>query len=535
MIEPSKTVITKNEDTDIEEIPIIKRLSFEEFIHKYVKDFGPYQWIMMILMALPCFAPSLHLMSWVFIGSGDFQLKCIGNYSGENETNIDACKCEKYEFIVDDKSVNAITAFDIVCDRYFLKAMVHSSYYVGQMIGSLALAFISDTYGRRIAFLISVVVEFYCATWLMVPLGVWAYMLGRIGLGFSHYGLFTIPVLLALEFLSPSKRKWACFGAGCLFAVGQIILALIAMLELPFLKFQFALFVPLILLFVCAYFAPESARWLLAQNKFDEAEKVLTYAAKINKAGIPADWKDRIIVEKHNPKNTVSVVALLKTPKLRTRTIVVIFLWPIVSMLYYGMSTKMDLFGGNKYQTFIFGAFIEIPANGVVTLIIDRLGRKGLTVGGLISVAICMFLSIFITENTPLFLCITQIVFARFAITITYSTIYTYTPELFPTVLRGRTVGIASFCARLGGIGSSYLVLLLVDVYGRLVVTIPFMTLALLAAIGVFFLLPETAGTELPQTIDDVERKELNSTIKQESGGQDAELVPLTEKAETHS
>lgn len=86
----------------------------------------------------------------------------------------------------------------------------------------------------------------------MVPLGVWAYMLGRIGLGFSHYGLFTIPVLLALEFLSPPKRKWACFGAGCLFAVGQIILGLIAMLELPFLKFQFALFVPLILLFVCA-------------------------------------------------------------------------------------------------------------------------------------------------------------------------------------------------------------------------------------------------------------------------------------------
>lgn len=146
--------------------------------------------------------------------------------------------------------------------------MVHSSYYVGQMIGSLALAFISDMlaslflnlhilfislrYGRRIAFLISVVVEFYCATWLMVPLGVWAYMLGRIGLGFSHYGLFTIPVLLALEFLSPSKRKWACFGAGCLFAIGQIVLGLIAMLELPFLKFQFALFLPLLLLFVCA-------------------------------------------------------------------------------------------------------------------------------------------------------------------------------------------------------------------------------------------------------------------------------------------
>ena len=86
----------------------------------------------------------------------------------------------------------------------------------------------------------------------MVPLGVYSYMLGRIGLGFSHYGLFSIPVLLALEFLNPSKRKWATFGAGCLFAVGQIVLGLIAMLELDFLKFQFALFAPMCLLFICA-------------------------------------------------------------------------------------------------------------------------------------------------------------------------------------------------------------------------------------------------------------------------------------------
>ena len=86
----------------------------------------------------------------------------------------------------------------------------------------------------------------------MVPLGVVSYMIGRIGLGFAHYGLFTIPVLLALEALNPLKRKWACFGAGCLFAVGQIILGLIAMLELNFLWFQFVLFAPMWLLFIPA-------------------------------------------------------------------------------------------------------------------------------------------------------------------------------------------------------------------------------------------------------------------------------------------
>ena len=72
-------------------------------------------------------------------------------------------------------------------------------------------------------------------------------------------------------------------------------------------------------------------------------------------------------------------------------------------MLYYGMSTKMDLFGGGKYLPFIFGAFIEIPANATVTLIIDRLGRKLLTVCGLFLVFLCMGASIFINENSEFF------------------------------------------------------------------------------------------------------------------------------------
>lgn len=66
MSEPRKAIVRKNEENTVPLIveEPIKRLSFEEFIHKYVKDFGPYQWIMMILMALPCFAPSLHLMRY---------------------------------------------------------------------------------------------------------------------------------------------------------------------------------------------------------------------------------------------------------------------------------------------------------------------------------------------------------------------------------------------------------------------------------------------------------------------------------------
>lgn len=63
------------------------------------------------------------------------------------------------------------------------------------------------------------------------------------------------------------------------------------------------------------------------------------------------------------------------------------------------------------------------------------------------------------------------------------------------------------------------------------------MTLALLAAIAVFIFLPETAGTDLPQTIDDVEKKKINSTenVLNETRVEDSELLPLTDKIETKS
>lgn len=113
-----------------------------------------------------------------------------------------------------------------------------------------------------------------------------------------------------------------------------------------------------------------------------------------------------------------------------------------------------------------------------------------------------------------------QFLLAKGSITATYASIYTFTPELFPTVIRNMAVGMCSMMARIGAISASYISMWLVDRYGKVAMIVPFASMGLLAAFIVLSL-PETNKAELFQTVE-----ELEGAVKAH------ELQPLTAKRE---
>uniref|UniRef100_A0A7M5XDM5 Major facilitator superfamily (MFS) profile domain-containing protein n=1 Tax=Clytia hemisphaerica TaxID=252671 RepID=A0A7M5XDM5_9CNID len=96
----------------------------------------------------------------------------------------------------------------------------------------------------------------------------------------------------------------------------------------------------------------------------------------------------------------------------------------------------------------------------------------------------------------------------KFGISAAFVTIDLYTVELFPTVVRTLGMGTCIFWSRVGGMIAPQ-ILLLGGVSINILPTIIIGVMALLAALDVYFL-PETFGKLLPNTIEEIEKTDIN-------------------------
>ena len=61
---------------------------------------------------------------------------------------------------------------------------------------------------------------------------------------------------------------------------------------------------------------------------------------------------------------------------LRKNSLILFFNWFVNSGTYYGLSLSTSDLGGNPYINFLISAAVEIPANLLVLLVLNRFGRK---------------------------------------------------------------------------------------------------------------------------------------------------------------
>ncbi|KAJ1345739.1 hypothetical protein KIN20_000339 [Parelaphostrongylus tenuis] len=177
-------------------------------------------------------------------------------------------------------------------------------------------------------------------------------------------------------------------------------------------------------------------------------------------------------------------------------------------MVYYGMAMKPNALGGDIYINFIFSASVEIPALILVFLLIDRIGRRAVLSGTYFLAGGCLLVNYFMGDNATPVVAIIQMMITKGSITGTYASIYTYSPELFPTVIRNTAMGCCSTIARLGAISASYISLWIVESFGKVYMIVPFATMAILAGLSTLLFLPETMGKSLPETISQIEHED---------------------------
>lgn len=106
------------------------------------------------------------------------------------------------------------------------------------------------------------------------------------------------------------------------------------------------------------YFMFESPRWLLANQKTEDARVVLEQACRINKrspAPLDAFLDGYVQADKVEQGG---IADLFKTRSIRRNTLALGFCWMAFSMGYFGLLYNTPSLGWNMFLVFVFPALI---------------------------------------------------------------------------------------------------------------------------------------------------------------------------------
>lgn len=152
----------------------------------------------------------------------------------------------------------------------------------------------------------------------------------------SYLNIFRLPDcifilnLTALEMVGPKKRLVAGTVVHMFFSAGYMLTALFAICIDNWRHLQLALTLPGLGFFCYWWFIPESARWLINQNRLPEAKRLIKIAAKENKIKIDDDTLDNLLVPENKTTNNqrqANVLDIFRHSNLRKRTFIILFDW----------------------------------------------------------------------------------------------------------------------------------------------------------------------------------------------------------------
>ncbi|CAD7082940.1 unnamed protein product, partial [Hermetia illucens] len=398
------------------------------------------------------------------------------------------------------------TDLDWVCDNAALPSVAQSIFFVGAIVGGLLFGWIADRWGRIPALVWCNVIGFVAGIATAFSPSFWIFAFCRFLVGFAFDNCFTMMYILLLEYVGP---KWRTFVANMsiaiFFTTAASVIPWIAYYLADWKLFTIVTSAPLALAVLTPWVVPESARWLVSQGKIEKAITILKRFEKVNgKAIEPQVYKDFSdscvrLQEEESANNSYSTLDLFKTPRLRRITILLIVIWMAISLVFDGHVRNVGSLGLDIFITFTIASATEFPADSLLTLLLDRWGRRWMTCG---SMVISGIFSLLATAAPVGVISATLAIFGRFSVNISYSIGLQYAAELLPTVVRAQGVAFIHIMGYVASIVAPFVVYL-----GNVAPSFPLIILGILGIVGglLSLYLPETLDKDLPQTLADGE------------------------------
>ncbi|MCO6041637.1 MFS transporter [Thermococcus alcaliphilus] len=312
-----------------------------------------------------------------------------------------------------------------------------------------------------------------------------------VGLGLG--GALPVASSYFAEFM-PAKIRGAMISIlESFWAIGTIIIGIVAILLKASWRSILLFGGSVLLLLPIILWLPESPRFLALKGKTKEAERVIERIL-----GRKAEIK---VQEGKQAK--ITIIELWK--KYGKITLMLSIAWFSIAFAYYGFfiwlprflaaTLKITVF--KSFQYFIITAVAQLPGYWSAAYLLERIGRKKtlstyLLLSGLAGVMFYHYAS-----SGKVYMILTSAVLFSFFNLGAWGAIYAYTPELYPTEVRGTGTGWAGAMARIGGGLAPILAGKIMETSTVGVAVLVIAVISIIGALDVLTLGKETKGVEL--------------------------------------
>lgn len=385
-----------------------------------------------------------------------------------------------------------------------VSGLLLSAGYLGMFVGALSCGILTDRIGRKKTLLFTIsMMSVFTALNSLAPdpatMGVLRFLAG-IGLG----GALPQPGVYISEYI-PAKYRGRFLGlVETSWVYGALLSLIFPLFLFPSLGWRstfLVALVPLFLIPIVAFFAPESLRYLQLKGRSSEAISLLKRHRLV-----PMDFDESKL--RDVPSEKFDFKAALKeiwSSTFRKRTAMLWISWAVLVYTYHGIfiwlptfyaSPPLNLTVVRSIEWVLIVTLAQVPGYYSAALLLDRVGRKPIAI---VYLALAGVGSVLLSlAGAPTIILLWSIVISFFNLG-AWSALYAYTPELYPTRVRGTGSGAAASIGRAAGVIAPTATPLLYA-YGGLAAAFTIFALThFLGAIAVVLLGTETKGKILEE------------------------------------
>lgn len=343
---------------------------------------------------------------------------------------------------------------------------------IGMAVGALAFGLMADRFGRKSVFMWTLVIFSVASGLSAATTTLAAFMVLRFFVGMGLGGELPVASTLVSESVAPKERGRVVVLLESFWAGGWLFAAIISYFVIPTYGWRVALILTAIPAFYAIYLRislPDSPKY------------------EANKSKRQSIWKNiQSVWKKEYAKSTLMLWIV----------------WFMVVFSYYGMflwlPSVMVMKGFSMIQSFeyvLIMTLAQLPGYFTAAWIIEKVGRKFVLSLYLLGTAVSA-LTFGFADTTAMLL--VSGMFLSFFNLGAWGALYAYTPENYPTIIRGTGSGMAASVGRLGGIFGPLLVGVLtarsVDISSIFTI---FTIAIVIAIIAIIFLGKETKQMEI--------------------------------------